>query len=62
MLFDAMENVFVIFAHDKSLADVIDHYPRTANGWKSRGWKEKCLWRFLPHLLPEANGDGQAST
>ena len=62
MLFDAMENVFVIFAHDKSLADVVDYYPRTANGWKSRGWKEKGLWRFLLQLLPEANGDGPAST
>jgi glyoxylase-like metal-dependent hydrolase (beta-lactamase superfamily II) len=62
MLFDAMENVFVIFAHDESLADVVDYYPKTANGWKSRGWKEKGLWRFLPQLLLEANGDGATST
>lgn len=52
-LFDAMENVFTILAHDKSLEDVLDYFPNTANGWKSKGWKQKGLWRFLPQLLPE---------
>ena len=52
MLFDAMENVFVIFAHDRSLADVVEYYPETVNSWKRKGWKEKGLWRFLPQLLP----------
>ena len=52
MLFDVMENVFVIFAHDRSLADVVEYYPETVNSWKRKGWKEKGLWRFLPQLLP----------
>lgn len=45
--FDAQEDVFVIFAHDKGLVDVVDFYPKTANGWKNKGWKEKAHWRFL---------------
>ena len=45
--FDADDNVFVIAAHDWSLKDVIELYPRRANDWKTKGWKEAGRWRFL---------------
>jgi hypothetical protein len=45
--FDTHEDVFVVFAHDKGLLDIVDFYPKTANEWKSKGWKERSHWRFL---------------
>ncbi|KAM5344623.1 hypothetical protein ACJ41O_013158 [Fusarium nematophilum] len=45
--FDAREDVFVVIAHDGSLLDVIDFFPKQANDWKEKGWKEEGKWRFL---------------
>ncbi|KAJ4985088.1 metallo-beta-lactamase superfamily protein [Stagonosporopsis vannaccii] len=45
--FDANENVLVIIAHDRSLLDVLEFYPSSANSWKEKGWREAGMWRFL---------------
>jgi len=45
--FDADENILVIAAHDWSLKDVIEFYPKPANSWKAKGWKENGRWQFL---------------
>lgn len=45
--FDADPNIFVVAAHDESLESVIDVFPRSANGWKLKGWKERGRWLFL---------------
>ncbi|KAH8803591.1 beta-lactamase-like protein [Xylogone sp. PMI_703] len=45
--FDASEDVFVIIAHDKSLLDVVEFFPKSANEWKKKGWKDAGRWRFL---------------
>lgn len=39
--FDADERVLVVFAHDVSMFDILEFYPKSANGWKQKGWKEK---------------------
>ena len=45
--FDAYDNVLTVIAHDESLYDVVDFYPKPANGWKKKQWREEGLWRFL---------------
>lgn len=45
--FDAYENVFSVIAHDKSLFDVVEFYPKVANEWKEKGWGKEGTWRFL---------------
>ena len=45
--FDADDRVFVMIAHDYTLLEVVDFFPREANGWKAKGWKEEGRWRFL---------------
>lgn len=45
--FDAHDSVFSVIAHDASLLDVIDFYPKPANDWKKKGWQEQGRWRFL---------------
>jgi len=45
--FDAQNNVFVNIAHDTSLFDVVEFFPKTANGWSQKQWKQEGTWRFL---------------
>jgi hypothetical protein len=45
--FDAHYDIFVNVAHDDSLYDVVEFYPKTANGWTEKGWKKEGMWRFL---------------
>ncbi|KAF4961368.1 hypothetical protein FSARC_10213 [Fusarium sarcochroum] len=47
---DAQDNVFCVFAHDMSVFGVIDTFPKTANDWKVKGWREKTLWKFLSDI------------
>jgi hypothetical protein len=43
--FDADENIMVIVAHDWALLDVIDFWPKPANGWYNAKWKERSQWK-----------------
>lgn len=47
MEFDADESVFSVIAHDMSIFDVVEFYPRKANEWKVKGWGREGRWRFL---------------
>lgn len=44
---DAQDQVLVVIAHDASLLDIVDFYPKGANEWSEKGWKEKGRWAFL---------------
>lgn len=44
---DAQENVLVVIAHDDSLLDVIDFFPKNLNGFVEKGWVDKGRWLFL---------------
>ena len=49
--FDAHENILTMIAHDSTMVDVVGTFPDTkANDWKSKGWREKGLWKFLMDL------------
>lgn len=47
---DGADNILTIFAHDDSLLNVIDFFPKTANNWKANGWKKRGHWKFLGAL------------
>ena len=34
-------------AHDDTLLDVVDLFPKYANDFKQNGWAEKARWLFL---------------
>ena len=47
---DACPDVFVIIAHDSSLLDVLEFYPKAGlTGWEDGGHSPKEIgrWRFL---------------
>ncbi|KAF4978727.1 hypothetical protein FZEAL_4947 [Fusarium zealandicum] len=45
--FDARDEIFVVIAHDSTLLDVVDFFPKKLNEWKNKGWKEESKWKFL---------------
>ncbi|KAK1974557.1 metallo-beta-lactamase superfamily protein [Colletotrichum cereale] len=45
--FDASPDVLVVAAHDAGLHGVVDLFPKGANEWKRKGWKESGRWLFL---------------
>lgn len=44
---DAQDKVLVVIAHDKSLLDVVDFFPKYANDFASKDWVGKGRWAFL---------------
>jgi len=44
---DALDNVFVVMAHDESLLEIVDFFPKPANEWKAKKWAEDAKWAFL---------------
>ena len=50
--FDALDNVFVVAAHDTSLQAIVGHWQDgvDANDWKVRGWKEQGKWAWAGDL------------
>ncbi|EXJ74899.1 uncharacterized protein A1O5_01595 [Cladophialophora psammophila CBS 110553] len=44
---DAQKDVFFIYAHDRTIMDVVDFFPKQVNDWKSKGWAELVKWAFL---------------
>jgi hypothetical protein len=49
---DAKSEVFFVFAHDMAILGVVDAFPKPANEWYKKGWREKSLWAFLLDLMP----------
>ncbi|KAG8741967.1 hypothetical protein FRC10_002233 [Ceratobasidium sp. 414] len=44
---DGYPNILTIIAHDNTLLDIIDFYPKTINDWRSKGYKEQAMWPFV---------------
>ena len=56
--FDGEHNIFTVYAHDSSLRDVVEYFPKTANDWRSKGWAHRGHWRFLAPMM-KGIGHGQ---
>jgi hypothetical protein len=55
---DVADNVLVALAHDKSLLDVADFFPKKANEFMEKGWNIKTRWRFLKDFAKAVQWDG----
>lgn len=51
---DAQDNVFFIWAHDTGIQGLVDEFPKKANDWKAKGWRDSITWEFLKDLVPAA--------
>jgi len=48
---DGLEEVLVVIAHDRSLLDVVDFFPRYADDFLEKGWVKKGKWLFLREFV-----------
>jgi len=48
--FDADRHVLLIFAHDLTLYPHLDYFPKLANDWRQKDWKQVGRWAFLADL------------
>ena len=44
---DADEKVLVVMAHDETLLEVLDVFPKYLDGFVGKGWVEEGRWGFL---------------
>ncbi|KAK3988621.1 beta-lactamase-like protein [Cladorrhinum sp. PSN332] len=53
--FDNQDNIWYLYAHDPYLLAEygvgVKLFPRTANDWFKKGWREKTHWRFLEDFV-----------
>ncbi|EGU81280.1 hypothetical protein FOPG_15576 [Fusarium oxysporum f. sp. conglutinans race 2 54008] len=49
---DAYDNIFPVMAHDMTLGETVELYPKKANDWMARGWKEATRWGFCGEFTP----------
>jgi hypothetical protein len=47
---DCDENIFVVVAHDSTVRDGVEHFPKSLNAWKEKGWGKGLKWTFLRDL------------
>lgn len=52
---DARDEVLVVMAHDDSLLNVVDFFPKYANEFVQKGWVEKGRWLFLKDFAGAVN-------
>jgi len=45
--FDADPHVLLLVAHDESVMDVLDFYPKVMNDWFEKDLAKKAKWKFL---------------
>lgn len=53
--FDADDRVLVVFAHDVSIYETLEYFPKPADDWKTKNWKDVGRWAFLADLQKIAN-------
>ncbi|CAI6237599.1 unnamed protein product [Periconia digitata] len=52
--FDSRDDVLVVIAHDVTLLDVMEFFPKDMNNWKEKGWADRGRWRFLKDFVQVA--------
>ncbi|CAO2657469.1 Nn.00g035950.m01.CDS01 [Neocucurbitaria sp. VM-36] len=49
---DCNEDIFVIIAHDSTVRDGVEHFPKSLNDWKAKGWGRSLKWAFFRDMEP----------
>ena len=48
---DALDEILVVIAHDKSLLSVVDFFPKYADKFFEKGWAKESKWLFLKDFV-----------
>lgn len=58
---DAHENILMVAAHDESLLDIVDFFPKKANDFMKKDWVKAARWRFLIDFARAVGHEGELS-
>ncbi|EME38842.1 hypothetical protein DOTSEDRAFT_75539 [Dothistroma septosporum NZE10] len=56
---DPRDDVLMAAAHDESLLDVVDFFPKKANGFMEKGWVKQARWKFLMDFAKAVGWEGE---
>jgi glyoxylase-like metal-dependent hydrolase (beta-lactamase superfamily II) len=54
---DAQKRIFVIMAHDSTLLNVVDFFPKYADNFIEKGWVERAKWKFLEDFKRDVSNE-----
>lgn len=55
---DVRDDILFVAAHDASLLDIVEFFPRKANNFMQLGWVRKARWRFLMDFAEAVGYEG----
>lgn len=55
---DVRDDVLFVAAHDASLLDIVEFFPRKANSFMQKGWVQQARWRFLMDFAKAVGYEG----
>lgn len=56
---DASENILMVAAHDETILDVVDFFPKPANDFVKKGWVRQARWKFLRDYVKAVSYEGE---
>ncbi|KAK4501167.1 hypothetical protein PRZ48_006973 [Zasmidium cellare] len=56
---DVREDVLMVAAHDETLLDIVDFFPKKANDFVKKGWVREARWRFLKDFAEAVGYEGE---
>jgi len=54
---DAHNNILIVAAHDASMLNVVDFFPKPANDFMEKGWVQKTRWAWLADFAKAVGQD-----
>jgi hypothetical protein len=58
---DVHDSILMVAAHDESLLDIVDFFPKTANDFMQKGWVQEARWKFLRDFAKAVGYDGEVA-
>jgi glyoxylase-like metal-dependent hydrolase (beta-lactamase superfamily II) len=56
---DAHDNILVVAAHDITILNVVDFFPKPANDFAKKGWVKQARWAFLQDFAEAVGYEGE---
>ncbi|KAF2159908.1 hypothetical protein M409DRAFT_29718 [Zasmidium cellare ATCC 36951] len=56
---DVREDILMVAAHDETLLDIVDFFPKLADGFVEKGWVRQARWRFLKDFAKAVGYEGE---
>lgn len=56
---DVRDDILMVAAHDETMLDVVDFFPKQANNFMKKGWVRQARWKFLMDFAKAVGYEGK---